>query len=147
MGNPPNGPIENPVKSTPNFLEALQPNINAQAVVRALESDGDTKLLSSPKMRVLVGRSSTLFSGSSEPYRETTFQNNQSVETVKFKGGSCERGLCERRLGRGRAWITERARFFVLREPVGGSRSPCPSRFGVRGRRSMDVGVCPPWNG
>lgn len=84
LGNPPGGPITNPLKDTRNYLEVLQPNIHAQAIVRALESDGDTKILSNPKLRMLMGKPSVIFSGSNEPYRETTFQNEQAVENVKF---------------------------------------------------------------
>lgn len=84
MGSPPNAVLKNPVKGTSNYLEVLQPNIQVQAVVKAIENDSGTKLLSNPRLRMLTGESATFFSGTKEPYMETTFQNNQSVENVKY---------------------------------------------------------------
>ncbi|MEN6626641.1 MAG: secretin N-terminal domain-containing protein [Candidatus Sumerlaeia bacterium] len=84
MGHATGSTLDNPTKSSGNFLEALQPNIGIQAVVRALESDGDTQLLSNPRLQMLAGQTSTFFSGSREPYSETTLQNDTSVQNVKF---------------------------------------------------------------
>ena len=86
MGNPATDPVlKNPVKGSSNYLEALQPNIQIQAVVRAIESDSKTKLLSNPRLRMLAGQSSNIFAGSKEPYKTTTFQDSQSVENVQFE--------------------------------------------------------------
>lgn len=84
MGNATGSTLKNPTKSTGNFLEALQPNVQMQAVVKALESDSDTQMLANPKLQMLAGQSSTFFSGSKEPYSETTLQNDTSVQNVKF---------------------------------------------------------------
>jgi len=85
LGNPINGPLKNPVKASGNYLEVLQPNIEVQAVIRALESDNDTQMLATPRLRMLSGKTSTIFSGSREPYKKTTFQNNQAIEDVQFE--------------------------------------------------------------
>ncbi|MEQ8819167.1 MAG: secretin N-terminal domain-containing protein [Sumerlaeia bacterium] len=84
LGNPPGGPIDNPIKTTNNYLEVIQPNVQANAVIRALEEDRDTELLSNPTIRMLVGNTSEIFSGSREPYRETTLQNEVAIENVQF---------------------------------------------------------------
>lgn len=85
MGNPIGGPITNPVKSSQNFLEALQPNVQVNALVRALESDTGTTVLSSPRMRTMVGKTASIFSGSKEPYKEVSLQDTRSQENVKFE--------------------------------------------------------------
>ena len=85
LGNPPNGVLPKPIKSSGNYLEVLQPNIQVQAVVKALERDGDTKMLANPRVRTLNGISSTFFSGSKEPYKTTTLQNTQSIENVQYE--------------------------------------------------------------
>ena len=84
LGNAANSTISDVIKTSGNYLEAIQPNIQINALVRALESDGDTKILSNPKMRTLVGKSASIFSGSKEPYKEISFQNDQSQENVEF---------------------------------------------------------------
>ncbi len=84
LGNPPDGPITNPVKTTDRWTESVQPNVKAELLVRALEQDGDTQLLSSPTLRMLMGQTSSIFSGTSEPYREVTFQDQNAIENVRF---------------------------------------------------------------
>lgn len=84
MGSAPGSTLENPTKHTSNFLEALQPNVQMQAIVKALESDADTQMLANPRLQMLAGQTSTFFSGSKEPYSETTLQNDTSVQNVKF---------------------------------------------------------------
>jgi type II secretory pathway component GspD/PulD (secretin) len=84
LGNPTDGPITNPTKTSSNYLQSLQPNIQAQALVRAIASDSDTNILSNPKLRMMVGKTSTIFSGAKEPYTETTTTDSSTVESVKF---------------------------------------------------------------
>jgi type II secretory pathway component GspD/PulD (secretin) len=84
LGNPPNGSISNPLKTGGNYLESLQPNLQINALVRALESDDDTKILSNPKLRALAGKEASFFSGSREPYKETSLQESRSQENVEF---------------------------------------------------------------
>lgn len=84
LGHSSNSPVSNPSKTGPNYLEVIQPNIQASAFARALASDGDTTLLANPRICMLIGSTSTIFSGTKEPYRETTFQNDQAVENVQF---------------------------------------------------------------
>jgi len=50
------GRAREPRETTGNYLEVLQPNIQVQALVRALESDSDTKVLSSPQDANARGR-------------------------------------------------------------------------------------------
>jgi type II secretory pathway component GspD/PulD (secretin) len=85
MGNPPNGSVKNPVKAGNNFLEVLQPNVEVKAVIRALESDVDTTILSNPTVRSMAGQPSEFFAGSREPYKEITQQETRSTENVKFE--------------------------------------------------------------
>jgi type II secretory pathway component GspD/PulD (secretin) len=85
LGNPSGGSITNPVKTSGNYLEVLQPNVEVQAVIRALESDSDTTILATPRLRMLSGKTSSIFSGSREPYKKTTFQNEQAIEDVQFE--------------------------------------------------------------